>query len=269
MMQWNTYEGKGDTNTPPPAKPIAMYQNLMCTTGQALTHPAVGVLQEWATFGCPNRTGNPWTKEEIWEAVKQGPHQSVLTPEAITDFAVEAAEKVRTNQALIVVWEDIKDNPPRELKISPIAVIPHKLKVLHSVLDLSFQLKLKNGGVLASVNDTTEKTAPKGVIDQFGDCLSRIIHAFAEADETAKIFMAKWDIKDGFWHLDCAEGEEYNFSYILPQPEEEPIQIVSQSHFKWGGWNHPRTFARPWKLQGTLPRNISKCLSLHCATISL
>jgi hypothetical protein len=68
------------------------------------------------------------------------------------------------------------------LKIFPIAAIPHKLKAFCSILDLSFQLKLKNGGVLASVNNTTEKTAPKGAIDQIGECLSRVIHAFAEAD---------------------------------------------------------------------------------------
>jgi hypothetical protein len=61
----NTYKRKGDMNTPPPATPIATYQNLMCPTGQALTHPAAGVLQEWATLGCPTWMGNPWTKEEI------------------------------------------------------------------------------------------------------------------------------------------------------------------------------------------------------------
>ncbi len=78
--------------------------------------------------------------------MKRGPHQSALTLEAIAHFAEEAAEKVRTNQARIVAWENIKDNPPKELKISPIAGIPHKLKEFHSILDLSFRLKLKNGG---------------------------------------------------------------------------------------------------------------------------
>jgi hypothetical protein len=71
-----------------------------------------------------------------------------------------------------VVWDDIKGNPPRELKISLIVAIPHKLKAFCSILDLSFQLKLKNSGVLVSVNNTMEKTAPKGVINQIGDCLS-------------------------------------------------------------------------------------------------
>ena len=53
-----------------------------------------------------------------------------------------------------------------------------------------------------------------------------MIHAFAEADPQSKIFMAKYDIKDGFWRLDCKAGEEWNFCYVLPQKEGEPIRLV-------------------------------------------
>ncbi len=55
--------------------------------------------------------------------MKRGPRQSALMPEAITHFSEEAAEKVHTNQARIMAWDNIKDNPPRELKIFPIAAI--------------------------------------------------------------------------------------------------------------------------------------------------
>ena len=96
--------------------------------GQALQHPAATVLEEWAQFGCPTRTGKPWTKEEMWEAVACGPHRLSISPKAIAHFKEEAAEKVRTNQARLMLWDDIKYNPPKELKISPIAEIPHKLK---------------------------------------------------------------------------------------------------------------------------------------------
>jgi hypothetical protein len=58
------------------------------------------------------------------------------------------------------------------------------------------------------VNYTTVKAAPGGAIDQLGECLSRIIQVFAAAEEDAKIFTAKWDIKDGFWRMDRREGEE-------------------------------------------------------------
>ncbi len=67
------------------------------------------------------------------------------------------------------------------------------------------------------MNDSTVKLAPKGALDQLGHSLSRIIHAFVEAPEDVKVFMAKWDIKDGFWQMDCKAGEEYNFAYVLPQ----------------------------------------------------
>ena len=39
---------------------------------------------------------------------------------------------------------------------------------------------------MKSVNDTTEKVAPQGSIDQIGESLSRIIYAFAETDDDAK-----------------------------------------------------------------------------------
>jgi hypothetical protein len=71
-----------------------------------------------------------------------------------------------------------------------------------------------------------EKTAPAGAIDQIGECLTCIIHAFAKAEDINKIFMAKWDIKDGFWRMDCKAGEEWNFTYVLPQPPGEPVRLV-------------------------------------------
>jgi hypothetical protein len=214
----------------------------MCPTGQALSHPAAGLLTKRATFGCPTHTGLPWTREEIWEAVARGPQKSALSPEAIAHFPAEAAKKVKTKQARIVARDNIKDNPPHQLKILPIAAIPHKLKIFQSILDLSFRLHLANGGVRAAVNNTMEKTAPKGVIDQIRECLSRIIHAFAEMDLMAKVFMAKWDIKDGFWRMDCAEGEEWNFMYVLPQLEGEPIKLVIPTSLQIGWVELPPYF---------------------------
>ncbi len=95
----------------------------------------------------------------------------------------------------MVLWDDIKSNHPRQLKVSLVAAIPHKLRAYRSILDLSFKLCLEDGGVVESVNDTTEKWAPKGAIDQLGHSLKRLIHAFAEADDDAVILLAKWDIQ--------------------------------------------------------------------------
>ena len=237
---WSTHTGQA--SLPPKHERPLDYRNEMCPAGIATSHPAGELLAEWAQMGCPTKTGRPWSKDEMWEAVARGPHQSSLSTEAIAHFAVEGAEKVRVGQAKLVMWDDIKDNPPPQLKISPIAAIPHKSKAFRSILDLSFSLRLKNGGMLESVNDSTVKMAPRGALDQLGQSLSRIIHAFAEADDNAKIFMAKWDIKDGFWRMDCEEGEEYNFAYVLPQEEGMPITLVVPTSLQMGWVESPPYF---------------------------
>ncbi len=122
--------------------------------------------------------------------------------------------------------DDIKGDPPKELKVSPVAAIPHKSKDYRSILDLSFRLRLEDGGEVPAVNETSTKTAPGGSIDQIGHSLKRVIHAFTESADNEQIFMAKWDIKDGFWRLQCREGEEWNFAYVLPAAEGSPTQLV-------------------------------------------
>jgi hypothetical protein len=148
--------------------------------------------------------------------VNRGPHCSALSNDTIAHFRAEVDKKVKNGQAKQVMLDSIKENPPVGLKISPIAAIPHKSKLFHSILDLLFHLRLKQGGIALPVNATTIKTAPKGAIDQLGHSLTRIIHAFAEAKEDAHVFMAKWDIKDGFWRLDAEDGIEWAFVYVLP-----------------------------------------------------
>ncbi len=178
----------------------------------------------------------------MWEAIEWGLHQLAMSLEAIEHFMAEIAKKICTKQAPLVPWDLIKRNPPRELKISPITAILHKSKAFCPILDLLFLLHLKNGGVFAGVNDTTMKTAPAGAINRIGDCLSRVIHTFAEANKDAKIFMAKWDIKDGFWWVDCAKGEEWNFAYVLQQRGDQPVQIVVPTSLQMGWVESPPYF---------------------------
>jgi hypothetical protein len=103
-------------------------------------------------------------------------------------------------------------------------------------------LRLKQGGDLPSVSATTVKTAPKGAIDQLGHSLARIIHAFAETKDDARIFMAKWDIKDGFWRLNAEDGAEWNFAYVLPQNPGQPIYLVVPTSLQMGWVESPPFF---------------------------
>jgi hypothetical protein len=175
-------------------------------------------------------------------AVDRGPHRSALTDDAIAHFRAEVDEKIKSGQAKLGAWDSIKDNPPAELKISPIAAVPHKSKLFRSILDLSFNLRLKQGGIIPSVNATMIKTASKGAIDQLGHSLTCIIHAFAESEEATHIFMAKWDIKDGFWRLDAEDGAEWNFSYVLPQHTGQPCYLVVPTSLQVGWVESPPFF---------------------------
>ena len=240
IQWWSTHHG---LFIPPPALPeLQSYRNNMCPRGLALHHPAASILETYATLGCPTQTGKQWSIDEMQAAIDRGPHISALHPDAIEQLRAEVAEKVANGQARIVAWDDIKDNPPPELKISPLAMIPHKSRKFRAILDLLFPVRLENGSVIPSVNDATTKTAPRGAINQIGHSLQRIIHAFATTSPEAKIFMAKWDIKDGFWRLDCEQGQEWNFCYVLPAAPSEPVHLVVPTSLQMGWIESPPYF---------------------------
>ncbi len=239
---WKVHDGT--FCLPPKLPPVANHLNNMCPAGLALHHPAAELLQRYATLGCPTETGQPWTRDQMQAAIDRGPHISTLEPAAAKQLWLEVLEKVKNGQARIVPWDDIKHNPPPQLKISPVAMIPHKSRAYRAILDLSFPVRLQNGDLVPSVNNNTTKSAPRGAIDQIGHSLQRIIHAFADANEDDKIFMAKWDIKDGFWRLDCQKGEEWNFAYVLPprQPTDTKPQLVIPTSLQMGWIESPPYF---------------------------
>ena len=92
----------------------------MCPSGLTLYHPAAGHLLEHATNGCPTSAGKSWTRDKMQAAMQRGPHVSVMVPDAMKQLASEIEDKVRSGPANIVLFDDIKDNPPEELKVSPI-----------------------------------------------------------------------------------------------------------------------------------------------------
>mmetsp|Transcript_24094 Transcript_24094/g.41261 ORF Transcript_24094/g.41261 Transcript_24094/m.41261 type:complete len:173 (-) Transcript_24094:120-638(-) len=170
----------------------------MCPDGLALYHQVVTSLLQYVTKGCPVNLGRNWTKEEISAAVEHGPHSSTMEPDMMAYLQEEVKRKEEAGQCKIYDWNSIKDNLPSEMKVSPISVIPHKSRAFQAILDLLFALHLLYGDTVPCVNKNTVKTAPAGAIDQIGHILKWLIYAFSTALEEAKIFMAKWDVKDGF-----------------------------------------------------------------------
>ena len=214
---------------------IGKRKGLMWPRTYAMTHPAEKLLTGYATEGCPVDCGENWTEERIREMVMHGPHKSATSKEAIAALHEETQAKVTKGFAKMVRFGDIKDNLPKNLKISPVACIPHKSKKFRVILDLSFKLKTKHT-IFPSVNDTTIKMAPPEAMVQLGACVKRLIATMAENYDKEKPFkFCKLDIKDGFWRLVVHEQDAWNFCYVLPSkdgkhiPIDETILVVPNS----------------------------------------
>ncbi len=129
---------------------------------------------------------------------------------------------------------------------------PSGLALLHPAAELLLQYATTgcpvqtgpNNSPVPSVNSTTIKTAPKGSVDQLGHVLHRIIHAFASANihNTRPIYMAKWDIKDGFWRLGCEDDQEWNFAYVLPSSVGPNPSLVIPTSLQMGWIESPAYF---------------------------
>ena len=238
-VPWRVVEPRRDV--PQPKRDYPEHRGQMYPTGLAKNHPAFQTLQQYATKGCPVKMGRHWTMEEIHAAVERGNHVSARSPEAIAAYQDEISEKIKKGHARVVLWDDIKHNPPQQLKVSPLAMVPHKSRLFRAILDLSFSLRLSTHQI-QSVNELTQKQSLEGVLDQLGTVLPRIITALAQTADDEVVFFAKFDIKDGFWRLVCEEGAEYNFAYVMPQKEGEPTKLVIPTSLQMGWTESPPCF---------------------------
>ena len=120
-------------------------------------------------------------------------------------------------------------------------MIPHKSRKFRAILNLSFGLRMTTHAV-PSVNESTQKESPEGTLDQLGSVLPRLIAAVAQTAEDEVVFFAKYDIKDGFWRMSVEEGAEYNFAYVMPQAEGEPVKLVIPTSLQMGWTESPSYF---------------------------
>lgn len=146
--------------------------------------------------------------------------------------------------AEVVEWDHIRDHLHEypHLKISPLAMIPHKSRKYRSILDLSFRLKMF-GFDLCSVNAGTLPKAPPEAMDQLRTVLPCIIEAIVNAPEEAgDILFTKLDIKDGFWRMVVPEEQRWNFCYVLPDKPGRPVRLVVSSALQMGWSKSPPFF---------------------------
>jgi len=137
-------------------------------------HPAGPLFLQYARYGCLVDVRQRWTKAEIKIAVERGGHKLALEANAIAMMHAEAASKVKDRFAELVYLDKIdhlmETKEWEHLKISPIAMVPHKLRKYRAILDLLFSLKLF-GMEIPSVNENTSFTAPQHSMQQMGKVL--------------------------------------------------------------------------------------------------
>jgi len=216
----------------------------MFPRNDVLDHPAGPDLLQYALNGCPVDCGSNWSYEQLLAAITKGPHASANMDEAATACRKEAMDRVAEGCCRLVYWDDIKDNFPPQLKISPIAAIPHKSRKFRMILDLSFKLLL-NGKRLESVNEASNKAkAPQHAMFELGNVIPRIIWAMAlSKDETTPFMFSKVDLKDGYWRMAVNAEDAWNFAYVLPGGKPgDPVQLVIPDALQMGWSESPPFF---------------------------
>ena len=178
--------------------------------------------------------------------LQKGPHITARDPDAIQYFQDEVASKIANGYAKVVTYRDIKSDLPQRLKLSPVALIPHKSRSFRTILDLSFQLKVR-GRLLPSVNSATTKLAPAESMVQLGNCMKRLIALLADNEDPNQPFVfAKLDIKDGFWRMNVSEEDAWSFCYVMPTLDPptslDDVQIVVPNCLQMGWCESPPFF---------------------------
>ena len=220
---------------------------LVIPRNEALLHPAATLIKHYSDHGCPVDCGKNWTHDHIEAAILRGAHPSADSKLALKALHDETATKVKNGYSKVVRYGDIKNNLPPQLKISPVAMIPHKSRSFRTILDLSFRLRLK-GTLMPSVNSETTKQAPAESMIQLGLCIQRLVATLADNFDPHKPFkFAKLDIKDGFWRMAVNNEDAWNFCYVLPQEHSptniDDTQIVVPNCLQMGWCESPPFFS--------------------------
>ena len=230
-------------------------QRLMSPAACVSFHAFAEELKTWED-GVPVDCGDAWDWEKIEAAVKKGPHKSAMSPESIALVREDVDYQVAAGYAQVLTWEEVKRVRPKQLKISPLAVIPQRERRGRMILDLSFAVRAvpahgqrdKNRRrqkrratqeeiiIQPSVNDTTVRLAPDGPVKELGNVLPRLLDFMAEVPEEEHIYFSKLDLADGYWRMIVTQEERWNFAYVMPTAHGQETLIVLPSALQMG-WN--------------------------------
>jgi hypothetical protein len=216
----------------------------MYPRNKALDHPAAALLLDYAENGCPASCGPNWSIDQIHAYISYNNHTSAQQQDAALAVRTEVLQKVADGLCVLVDWDTLKDNMPLNLKVSPLAAIPHKSRAFRMILDLSFQHHTAEGTKYDSVNSApADPTVPEHSQNELGNVIPRLLWALAKGEPTTPFFFTKVDIKDGFWRMRVSDDDVWNFAYVLPRLNpNDPLQLVIPSALQMGWRASPPYF---------------------------
>jgi hypothetical protein len=235
----------------------------------AEVHPFAPTLRKWQQ-GIPVDCGLDWDQSVIEAAVERGPHPTAQTSKSITLFAEDIKYQIKASFCRVFPWEELKRCLPANLKISPVAVVPQVRRRGQIILDLLFPVYQSINGVVTvmqeSVNDSTVLNAPSEAVKEIGKVFLRLLQYMHDTPEGLHILFSKLDISNRFWCLVVQEADSYNFGYVLPQHDGEPLQIVVPSAVQMGWVESPPLFCAVTKSARDITQHLIDnrvCLPTH------
>jgi hypothetical protein len=183
-----------------------------------IRHPARSHLRHLRRRGArvPMSTP-PWTAAHLATTLARGPHKSAV--EHAEFLGQELVEFVLKGQWVVLPYRVVQSLPRRvrrQLRISPMGVVPQRERRPRVIVDYSFH----------NVNQDTVKLAPREAM-QFGKALERILRRVVEANPVhGPVYLIKIDISDGFYRIWLNSSDIPTLAVSLPPLQDNETLIA-------------------------------------------
>ena len=169
-----------------------------------------------------------WTAEQRQAALERGAHKSAIEHRSF--LREEFVDFVRKGFWAVLPAADVMDL--EDLRLSPSGAVEQRARRPRFICDYTYYL----------VNLMTIKLAP-GEAMQFGRALLRIITHIVNADPRfGPVFMAKYDLKDGFYRVRLHPSTIPRLGVVLPRWEGEEQLIAFPLTLPMGWTESPPYF---------------------------
>jgi hypothetical protein len=106
----------------------------------SIFHPFLATLKEWER-GLPVDCRAHREGATIKVVVAKGAHKSATTNKSIVLIAEDVAYQITAGYAQIIMWEKLCQTRPKNLKVSPLAVVPQRNCRGRMILDFLFPVR--------------------------------------------------------------------------------------------------------------------------------